>query len=147
MSAQPNPVTEAEYLEFERNSEQKSDMRVKIEVNSQYAYPDISGLCGEPVYADNERNTLANLLFIIEVLSPATEQYDRGAKFLTYQRIVSLQDYVLVAQDKPRIEHFQREDTRWIYTLVEGLDSKLHLPSIDYMLMLADVYEKVRFET
>lgn len=188
LPAKPQPVTEDEYLEFERHSDTKhefidgqvyamagaserhnlivgntysgihshlrprpcrvypSDMRVKIEASSQYTYPDISGLCGEPTYADNGRDTLTNPLFIIEVLSPMTEQYDRGAKFLTYQRIVSLQDYVLVAQPKPRIEHFQREHRRWIYTLVEGLDTTLYLPSIDCTLTLMDVYEKVGFE-
>lgn len=83
---------------------------------------------------------------IIEILSPSTERYDRGLKFQHYRAIDTLQEYVLVAQDAPRIERFARtDDDRWLLTDVVGLDAALELPSIGCTLRLADVYEQVEF--
>jgi Uma2 family endonuclease len=78
-----------------------SDMRVKVSTLGIYTYPDITVVCGEPDLEDAEQDTLLNPTVIIEVLSPATERYDRGLKFHRYQLIPSLRDYLLIAQDRP----------------------------------------------
>ncbi|MDP6116790.1 MAG: Uma2 family endonuclease [Planctomycetota bacterium] len=57
-----------------------SDMRVKVDPSGLHTYPDISALCGEPVFEDEELDTLLNPSVLIEVLSKSTEGYDRGGK-------------------------------------------------------------------
>jgi Uma2 family endonuclease len=121
-----------------------SDQRVRVKKAKFYTYPDISVVCGEPVYEDD---TLLNPNVIIEVLSPSTEQYDRGRKLLYYQLLESLQSYLLISQDSPRIEHYERRsEGAWLYTVTAGLDASLELPAIDCTLRLRDVYQKVTFD-
>ena len=87
---------------------------------------------------------LLNPQVIVEVLSEGTEAKDRGWKFEQYQTIASLTDYLLVAQDTPRIEHYQRQpDHSWIYTAENRLDGSITVASIGCELKLAEVYDKV----
>ena len=88
-----------------------NDMRVHIPATGLYTYPDIAALCGEPEFEDDQCDTLLNPRIIIAVLSSSTEAYDRGAKFVHYRSITSLQAYVLIAQGLPHIELFAREPT------------------------------------
>ncbi len=122
-----------------------SDMRVRIPATGLYTYPDISVVCGTTEFEDDGVDTLLNPTIIIEVLSSSTEQYDRGKKFQHYRTIPSLQEYILIAQDSVRIEHYARQGDQWILTDAKSIDSVLTLPSIDCMLALSDVYEKVNF--
>jgi Uma2 family endonuclease len=69
-----------------------------------YAYPDVSVVCGKPLLADDHQDILLNPVVIVEVLLPSTEQYDRGMKFQLYRTIESLNEYILVDQDKVLIE-------------------------------------------
>jgi len=121
-----------------------SDMRVKVEATGLYTYPDISVVCGDAQFADTELDTLINPLVIIEVLSPSTERYDRGRKFQQYRVLPSLREYVLVAQDHPRIEHYHLQETgTWQLSDAQGMEANLELPSIGCTLALAEVYEQV----
>lgn len=123
-----------------------SDMRVKAPATGLYTYPDLSVVCGEARFADNEFDTLLNPIAIIEVLSLSTEAYDRGRRFQHYRRIETLREYLLIAQDSPRIEHYlRRDDGAWLLTEAHGLDAALDLPAIGCALALADVYEQVTF--
>lgn len=122
------------------------DMRVQVRASGLYTYPDISVVCGEAQLADTHLDTLINPLLIVEVLSPSTELYDRGRKFQHYRHIESLREYVLIAQDAPRIERFVRQGDVWQFSDAVGLDASLELPSIGCTLALADVYEQVTFE-
>lgn len=123
------------------------NMKVKTQASGLFSYPDLSVVCGEPVFHDKRKDVLLNAQVIFEVLSPSTENYDRGAKFIRYRAYLdSLTDYVLVAQDRPFIEHYARQDNgRWLLTTVQGLDSVLSLPNIGCELRLSDVYERVKF--
>lgn len=124
-----------------------SDMRLKITATNQYTYPDISGLCVDTELTDDHQDTYTNPLYIIEVLSPSTERYDRGAKFHAYKTIASLQEYVLISQESPHIEIYRRgEDGQWIYTDAVGLEASITLESIGCRLPLSAVYERVDFE-
>ena len=77
------------------------------------------------------QDVLVNPTVIVEVLSPSTEAFDRGEKFRPYRAwLPTLTDYVLVAQDRPMIDHYQRTPTgRWELETLEGLDANLHLPA------------------
>jgi Uma2 family endonuclease len=91
-----------------------SDQRVRSR-ERRYVYPDVSVVCDAPVI--EHEDVLLNPMIVVEVLSSTTEQYDRGLKWDGYQALSSLTDYVLVSQDRARIEHFGRApDGRWIYT-------------------------------
>lgn len=121
-----------------------SDQRVKVDATF-YTYPDISVVCGEAEFDESELDTLLNPTVIIEILSPTTEIYDRGKKFQQYRELESLQEYVLIAQDTMRIEHYLRQGEQWLLTDARGPDAVVALPSIGCELKLSDVYAKVEF--
>jgi len=91
-----------------------SDQRIRSR-ERRYVYPDVSVVCDAPVI--EQEDVLVNPTIIVEILSSTTEQYDRGLKWDGYQMLASLTDYVLVSQERARIEHFARTpDGRWVYT-------------------------------
>jgi Uma2 family endonuclease len=114
-----------------------------------FSYPDVVVICEEPEFLDAHKDVLLNPTAIAEVLSPSTEAFDRGEKFTRYQQWnPSLKGYVLVSQDKPQIEHFnKRADGKWSYELHVGLDAVVRIPSIDCTLKLSEVYERIVFPT
>lgn len=123
------------------------DMRVKT-ATGLYTYPDISVVCGERRFNNDRPKTLLNPMVVIAVLSPSTENYDRGDKFHHYASIPELRAYVLVDSQRKRIECFARqEDGAWQIDLIGGEDTRaLELKAIGCSLTLADVYEGVEFE-
>lgn len=122
------------------------DMRVKVNPTGLYTYPDVVVVCGEPRLEDQVFDTLLNPTVIIEVLSDSTAAYDRGDKFAHYRTLESLTDYLLVAQDKPRIEHFSRQPNgQWLYSAADGADAQVEIATISCVLPLAEVYERVIF--
>jgi Uma2 family endonuclease len=123
-----------------------SDMRVTIPSTDLYTYPDVTVVCGKAQFEDDHHDTLLNPTVIVEVLSSSTEMYDRGKKFQNYRTLASLQEYLLVAQDEYRIEHFIRQpDGQWLLSEAKELEAIVILPSIACQLALVDVYEKVEF--
>ncbi len=125
-----------------------SDMRIKVGRVLAYLYPDVSSLCHQPQFEDEQVDTLTNPQVLVEVLSPTTENYDRGGKFELYWQIESLREYLVVAQDRVFVEHHARQDDgSWRLVDYRDKDDELLLDSIDCRLRLADVYEKVEFPT
>jgi Uma2 family endonuclease len=123
-----------------------SDMRVEVSPTGMYTYPDVTVVCNSPRFEDDHVDTLLNPSVIVEVLSPSTEAYDRGEKFAHYRRLDSLTDYLLVSQDKARVEHFVRHGTRrnqWVLTEISGLDGVLRLASIGCDVSLSEIYARV----
>jgi len=112
-----------------------------------YAYPDLVVVCGERRYHDQERDVLLNPTVLIEVLSPSTETFDRGEKFDRYRTwLATLTDYVLVAQDRPVIDHYHRTATgHWEVETLAGEGVHLHLETIGCTVPLAEVYERIVF--
>lgn len=113
-----------------------------------YSYPDIFVICEEPKYLDEYQDVVLNPKVIVEILSESTEAFDRGGKFTRYQDYnPTLSDYILVSQDRPRIEHYHREkDGSWKYTRVDGLKAVLKIDSIKCKLKAADVYKRINFK-
>lgn len=121
-----------------------SDMRIATSTGKRYFYPDLSVICGPTQFHDEHKDTAVNPTVIVEVLSESTAAYDRGPKFLSYQGIVALQEYLLVHADQPIVEHYlSRPDDSWIYQKVEGLTANLILTSIQCSLNLEEVYLSV----
>jgi Uma2 family endonuclease len=121
-----------------------SDMRVKIGKLNKSAYPDVSMVCGEQLFADELNDTLLNPTVIIEVLSDSTEAYERGKKFEHYQQLDSFIEYILISQTPHRIEQFIRRDDRtWTYREFRSAEEIVQLESVACTLLLADVYLKV----
>lgn len=122
-----------------------SDMRVHIPATRRYTYPDVVVACGDIQFEDGELDTLLTPTVVIEVLSPSTELEDRGRKFMGYRSIPGLQEYVLIAQDQARVEHYRRWQDGWLFTEYAGLDSSVSLPTINCTLPLREVYRRVQF--
>ena len=124
-----------------------SDLRIKVELTGLITYPDLSVICGSLEFAPGTEDTVVNPTALFEVLSDSTEAYDRGNKFLNYQHILLLREYLLVSQHKPRIEQFIRgERGQWIWRVAEGMESTLTMPSLETTLALADVFANVVFK-
>ena len=125
-----------------------SDLRIRIPRTPLYTYPDVSVICGPSRYDPNDphNETATNPRLLVEVLSPSTEGYDRGEKFSRYRMLDSLEEYVLVSQDTPRVEtFFRRPDGAWLFTPVTGLESSVRLASIEIEIPLAEIYANVEF--
>lgn len=123
-----------------------SDMRVQVAEEGPYTYPDVTVVCGEAIFADAEVDTLLNPTILVEVLSPTTEAWDRGGKFERYQQIASLQEYVLIAQDRPRVERYARQaEGQWHFEVSTGLGDQVSLPSVGCELPMTEIYRKVTF--
>ncbi len=112
-----------------------------------YSYPDVLIVCGERKFHDKYRDVLLNPKVIFEVVSTSTEAFDRGEKFIRYRTwLPTLTDYILVAQDKPMIEHYRRQPNgEWALATVSGLDASLNIESIGCELKLSEVYDGVSF--
>ena len=124
-----------------------SDLRVAVEPGSNYTYPDVVALRGEPRYETARTPpSLLNPQVIFEVLSPSTEDFDRGGKFHSYQRLDSLTDYVLVTVERMRVEHYLRQpEGTWNYQVFVQPADLLRLASVGCKIPLAEIYDKVTF--
>lgn len=121
-----------------------SDMRVWVEPVRRFLYPDLSGLCGQPQYLDSTRDVLLNPTFVVEVLSPKTEAYDRGKKLAFYMELPSVQEVLLVSQDELRVEKYSRQpDGIWRFEIASGTDAIVRLESVKCEVPLRDFYEGV----
>ncbi len=122
-----------------------NEMRVSTPSTSSYFYPDVVVVCEEPRFEDDVFDILLNPIILVEVLSPSTEAYDRGEKFIHYRQIESLQEYILVAQDKICVEIFRRQENNWILTDFQNLEELLPLNSVQSELPLREIYDRVTF--
>lgn len=117
-----------------------ADARVRIEAVDVDTYPDLSVVCGPPETADADKHALLNPTFLAEVLSKSTEAYDRGLKASNYRQIPSLRAYLLVSQDRQRLElQVRQADGRWL--IVEaGPGQKLAIEPLGIELEVDALY-------
>ncbi len=121
-----------------------SDLRVHNAENSLYTYPDVTVVCGEEKYLDEEFDTLLNPTVIFEVLSLSTEDYDRGTKFKLYRSIPSLKNYILISSTEYVAEIYTRiENDEWVLNTAKEKNGHIHISAIDYDLPLKDIYAQV----
>jgi len=120
-----------------------SDLRIQADSDNVYYYPDVAVVCGKPEYRDGKKDTITNPLIIVEVLSPATRNYDRGDKFANYRKLASLREYILISQDPCLVEHYVRKEGAWEFTEIEDCQGSLAVPTLDIAIPLAEIYAKL----
>jgi len=122
----------------------ESSMKLELAAADAYVYPDLMVVCGKVGISAYSTHVITNPMLIIEVLSPGTESFDRGLKFEYYRMIPSLKEYVLVSQNKPKVEtYFRQKENVWTYTVVEGLDKTVKFQSLEYEIALKEIYLSV----
>ena len=133
-----------ERLRARRCAVMPSDQHVYVEATELGTYPDVTVLCNPGKYHPDFPRSLVNPSILVEVLSPSTEAYDRGAKFDHYTHLESLHEYVLVATDRLAVDHYLREaDGTWRLTTARGLEGVVRFPSVDALVSLAEIYENL----
>lgn len=121
-----------------------TNLRVLVSKTGLYTYPDVVVICNGLQYVDDFRDTIANPVLIIEVLSKSTQNYDRGQKFEHYRTFNSLMEYVLIAQDRIHVEHNVRQpDNSWLLSETGDINGIIELPTIKCRLSLTEIYDKV----
>jgi Uma2 family endonuclease len=120
----------------------QSDMRIRVLATGRATYPDVSMVCGPIELDPDDRSgtTITNPVLLVEILSPSTEDVDRGSKWRDYQRIPSLQEYVLVNQE-PRVEIYRRlRSGNWEYLDVhEGVVKLASGAVLDLSILYANL--------
>jgi len=124
-----------------------SEQRLWIPEKNIYTYPDLMVIQGELQLQEGRKDTVMNPCLITEVLSNSTKDYDKNEKFKAYRSLSSFQEYVLIDQYSPQIEHYRKTDTnQWLFTEYLGLNSILTLAVGEITIPLADIYDRVTFE-
>ncbi|MCA9888847.1 MAG: Uma2 family endonuclease [Anaerolineae bacterium] len=121
-----------------------SDLKVQISTN-RYVYPDLSIVCDETHYADENKSVLLNPIMVVEVVSPSSANYDRLQKADYYRSLPSLQIYLILEQDKPFAQVWFRREDGWLLQEFSGLDATIALPAINSSLPLSEVYRGIVF--
>jgi Uma2 family endonuclease len=119
-----------------------SDLRVRVLQTGLGTYPDVTVVCGalEVDAEDSKGRTVSNPRILVEVLSPSTEDYDRGEKLGHYKRIVSLEEVLLVAHDRREIEVVRREaDGSWSRHIA-GAGESVRLAAFGIDISVDEVY-------
>ncbi len=124
-----------------------TDQRLWLPEVNLYTYPDVMVTPRPPELKANRHDTIMNPILIIETLSSSTEAYDRGDKFTHYRTVESFQEYVLVEQYRPHVEHYVKQgNNEWLFKDYSGLKSSFTLASVGVEIALADLYEAVEFD-
>lgn len=118
-----------------------ADMKVQANANSSYFYPDVVVTCSA---ADaTSRQIKREPRLIVEVLSPGTEAYDRGEKFLRYRQIASLSEYVLVDFENRRVDVFRKQsDGLWVLHPFDA-QTPVTLASVDVVIDADTLYAEI----
>lgn len=123
-----------------------NETKILVQDNGLYTYADGSIVRGEVERTDDSPEIITNPIVIFEVVSLLSERYDKGKKFHLYRELDSLQEYVIIYQDKPYIEHYGKQHSaQWAVTYLEGLAAKLTLQAVDYAIPLRQIYENVEW--
>lgn len=125
-----------------------SNLRVKVPVYEPYRYPDVTALCGEPIYEEfYGLQMLINPALIVEVLSDSTKSFDLNEKFTYYKSIESFTEYLLIEQDRPHVILYTKQSAdAWLQREFGSLEDKFYLSSLECEISLADIYENIEFK-
>jgi Uma2 family endonuclease len=118
-----------------------ADLRIRVQATGLATYPDAAVICGDPARDPGSPTHVTNPTAIVEVLSPSTEEYDRGEKREHYQRIESLREYVVVAQDRRQVEVWMRQVGQAWQSRIHLAGDHFELPSLQLRLAVDELYE------
>ena len=123
-----------------------TDLRLSVDANQRYTYPDVMVVCDKPQFLDKQLDTLLNPDLIVEVLSESTRNYDRGDKFQQYRGIPSFREYLLVDQAKAHVERYSKQsDGTWSLWETDDMNASIQLDSVGAKLPLTEIYFKIDF--
>ncbi|MGB7088396.1 MAG: Uma2 family endonuclease [Phormidesmis sp.] len=123
-----------------------TDQRLWIPTVNLYTYPDIMVVADPVELKPGRKDTVVNPILIAEVLSSSTEAYDHNKKFAHYRTIETFQEYVLIDQYRPHVEHYEKQTAnQWLFTEYNALDERFIVSSIGIEIAIADLYEAVEF--
>ncbi len=124
-----------------------TDQRLWIPEPDIYTYPDVMVTSRPPELKPGRKDTVINPVMIAETLSESTQDYDRGKKFTNYRTIETFQEYVLIDQYRPHVEHYVKQATKqWLFREYDGLEATFTLASVSVEIALADLYEAIEFD-
>lgn len=136
-------------LALQKNSNYKvysSDLRLYIPTHNKATYPNIMVIEGEVMLNNNRQDEVLNPCLIIEVLSPSTENYDRGDKFRYYRSIPTLKQFLLISQSEYTIESYVKTgENQWLFQENQGENIEINLESVGVSFPLLDLYTDVNF--
>jgi Uma2 family endonuclease len=121
-----------------------TDLRLCVDAEHRYTYPDVVAICSQPQFLDDTMDTLLNPELIVEVLSESTRNYDRGDKFQQYRGISSFREYLLVDQERVHVECYSKQsDGTWSLWETDAIDRVVQLDSVNVALAVAEIYFKI----
>ncbi len=125
-----------------------SDIRIYLPDFNRAVMPDAAVVAGKAHFSiEHPVGVLLNPTLVVEVLSDSTESYDRGEKFARYRSLTSLEEFVLVSQNEPRVETFVKQNGKWfINEAAQGMDAEVELASLGLKIPLKDLFWNVPFE-
>ena len=124
-----------------------TDQRLWIPAANKHTYPDVMLTPRPPALKPGRKDTVMDPILIAEVLSDSTEAYDRTQKFAHYRTIETFQEYLLIDQHRPHVEHYIKQaENRWLFAEYSGLDASFTLSTVEVEIEIADLYESIDFE-
>jgi Uma2 family endonuclease len=121
-----------------------TDQRLWIPAVNLYTYPDVMVIADPVELKPGRKDTVTNPLLLAEILSESTKNYDRGEKFEAYRTIATFQEYLLIDQKRPYVEHSVKQaEDQWLMTEYRSLNDRIQLISVPAELNLKDLYAGV----
>jgi Uma2 family endonuclease len=126
----------------------QSDLKIYAEQNSLFTYPDLSIVCGKIETLENHKDVVTNPIVLIEVLSLATQDYDRGGKFKLYREIASLKEYILISSLEVLVEKYIKQDNgTWVLQEYKSANDIFVIGPIGMQVEVGNLYKNVEFES
>ncbi len=118
-----------------------ANMRVSCPNRNIYVYPDATIICGKPLLEDQKFDTLLNPAVVFEILSPSTRSNDTGYKFLSYQQISSLREYIMIESQKRAVYIARKQkDKSWSSEEIPIENGHIHIQTVNLRISLDDIY-------
>ncbi len=117
-------------------------VRVRID-ETKYVYPDASVVCGESLFADDNKTVLLNPTVVVEVTSPSSLERDHVSKVELYGAVPSIQCYLILDQERVFAECYTRAEDGWVLREYASPDDVIPLDGLGCSLPLAGVYRRI----
>jgi Uma2 family endonuclease len=124
-----------------------SDLKIHVEANSLFTYPDLTIVCGKIETLENHKDIVTNPAVLIEVLSATKQDYDRGGKFKLYRDIPGLKEYILISSLEVLVKKYNKQaDGTWVLHEYKTENDSFTIASVDMPVDMKRLYRNVEFE-